>query len=266
MGIEVCAYRKHLKPGATGIISATLDPSTKIELHGVIVQVSRISVEMELSTGELPLSIKGAEVPAILALFSDNIHCACPVVIGKNSSGNTVFLRFTETAEVMLKRDYFRRDVLIPFYYELETEELQTVRDKWLESRLVSARPTFELMSHGEGSKVLNWKGRDVILPYKINLSGGGIRFASPEEIAPGSHITAHIFIEKPSPYCISAIVEISRSDTFHMTIENRAFYNWAKLRLKTEPVFLTAGKFVTIDEKERKVITNYLQTVEEPD
>ena len=266
MEIEVCAYRKHLKPGATGIISATLDPSTKIDLHGIIVQVTRIAAEIELTTGEVPASIKGVEVPAVLSLFSDNIHCACPVIIGRNSSGNTVFLRFTETAEVMLKRDYFRRDVLIPFYYEEETEDLQTIRDKWLEARLASARPTFELMSHGEGSKVLNWKGRDAILPYKVNLSGGGVRFASAEEIAQGSLITAHIFIEKPSPYCISAIVEISRSETFHMTIENRAFYNWAKLRLKSEPIFLTAGKFITIDEKERKVITNYLQTVEETD
>jgi hypothetical protein len=35
-------------------------------------------------------------------------------------------------------------------------------------------------------------------------------------------------------------------------------------MRLKSEPIFLTAGKFITIDEKERKVITNYLQTIEE--
>ncbi|BCS52313.1 hypothetical protein [Geobacter sp. SVR] len=264
MAIEISSYRKHLKPGATGIISATLDPTTKIDLHGVVVQVTRIAAELELTSGEVPASIKGAEVPAVLLLFTDSIQCACPVIIGKNSSGNTVFLRFTEIAEVMLKRDYFRRDVLIPFYYDEEGEDLETVRDKWLEARLVPTRPVFELMSHGEGSKVLNWKGQDVLLPQKINLSGGGLRFASTKELAPGSLITAHMFIEKPSPYCISAIVEISRSEIFHMTIENRAFYNWAKLRLKSEPIFLTAGKFITIDEKERKVITNYLKTVEE--
>lgn len=264
MPIQSQNYLKYLQPGATGIISANVDPTLRIDLHGVIVQVNKIAAEMEIVSGEFPIRAKGVELPAKLTVFSGHMHYTCPVIIGRNSSGNTLFIRFSEEAGVKLNRDYFRRDVFIPFVYEETGETLEEAGNTWLQERLTPVRPRFEIASHGEGRKVLNWKGHEVILPHKINLSGGGLRFASAGEISANKLLYTHLFLEKPSPQAISAVVEVCRSELFYLTVENREFYNWAKVRLKSEYMYLTACKFVVIDEKERSLIGKYLIAYEE--
>jgi len=255
---------KYLQPGATGIISVTLDPTYTTNLHGIVVQVNKIAAEFEIVSGEFPVSAKGVELPAKFTVFTQKMHYTCPVIIGKNSSGKTLFIRFDEEAEVKLNRDYFRRDVLIPFLYTETDESLEAAGNRWLTERLTTSRPQFEFATHGEGNKVLNWRGHEVILPHKINLSGGGVRFATDKEIPRGRLLYVNLFPGKPNPQEICAVVEVARSEMFYMTMENREFYNWAKLRLKSDTLYLTAGKFVMIDEKERALLSKYLMSYEE--
>lgn len=255
---------KYLQPGATGIISVTFDPTCSVTLHGIVVQVTSIAAEFEIVSGELPVTAKGVELPAKFTVFTQKMHYTCPVIIGKNSSGQTLFIRFDAEADVKLNRDYFRRDVLIPFLYNETDESLEQARNHWLTERLTTARPQFEFATHGEGNKVLNWRGHEVILPCKVNLSGGGVRFASSKEIPRGRLLYVYLFPGKPNPQEVCAVVEVARSEMFYMTMENREFYNWAKLRLKSDTLYLTAGKFVSIDEKDRSLLSKYLMSYEE--
>jgi len=81
------------------------------------VQMHDASVEVVLVSDELPAEMHGKEIAATLSVITGHLICDAPVIIGKNSFEQTLFLRFNGEALVRIKRNYIRTDVLIPFIY-----------------------------------------------------------------------------------------------------------------------------------------------------
>jgi len=55
----------------------------------------------------------------------------------------------------------------------------------------------------------------------------------------------------------------VTRSKPFEQTPEDRAFYNWAKLRLKSQTISITAGQYEYIDDDDRQFVINYIKEMQ---
>lgn len=254
-------YEKFFRIGEMAVVIMSLDGGVINEVYGAIAQLSDVGAEMVLASYSLPKAQKGKEISATLTAITGHLRCECPVMIGRNSFDKTLILRFTGNAVVKLQRQHLRCDVLIPFLYSEEGKDINETEKKWKVLRSDPKRATFRPVPYGESFMAAQWQGKGDILPSRINLGGGGVRFTTSDEIRNGSTLSVQVFIEAPQPRVIHGVMEVTRSELFHLTHEDKAFYNYAKIRLKSQTICITAGRYIMIDEGDREVVMEYIRS-----
>ncbi|HEX9079337.1 MAG TPA: hypothetical protein VF795_07100 [Desulfuromonadaceae bacterium] len=262
MDLKSREYGKYFRIGEMATLRIDDDAGNFLELMCIIVQVSDVACELAVMYDELPGSLLGTEAAATLSAMVGYLHCACPVVIGKNSFEQTIFARFAGEAAIRIQRNYIRQDVLIPFLYE-------PVKGFERAKELVQARRedprlrTFTREAHGESFKVVGWQGEDEVVPVKINLGGGGVRFATVDPFPRNTFLALQIFLDWPEPRVIHAVFKVIRSKPFEQTPEDRPFYNWAKIRLKSRTISITAGSYDYVEDGDRQLLIEYIQEMQ---
>ncbi|HEY4744421.1 MAG TPA: hypothetical protein VIH45_07160 [Desulfuromonadaceae bacterium] len=262
MDFKTREYAKYFRIGEIATLMVEADPGAYLDLMCVMVQVSDVACELAVMHDELPADLLGTEVPATLSALVGYLHCECPVVIGKNSFEQTVFVRFAGEADIRIKRDYIRQDVLMPFLYE-PVQGFEAAKELVQARRSKPRDCTFGRESYGESFKVRAWQGEDDLLPVRINLGGGGVRFTTVDPFQRNAFLALQIFLEWPEPKVVHAVLKVTRSKPFEQTPEDRFFYNWAKIRLKSQAISITAGSYEYIEDDDRQLIVDYIQQMQ---
>src|SRR6185369_5523425 len=95
------------------------------------------------------------------------------------------------------------------------------------------------------------------------NLGGGGVRFATVDPFQRNSFLALQLFLDWPEPRVIHAVLKVIRSKSFEQTPEDRPFYNWAKIRLKSKSISITAGSYEYIEDEDRQFLVDYIQEMQ---
>lgn len=263
MELTTSNYADYIRLGEMGTIRIDEEGGGFHEFLCIIVQIFNGSAELVLVSDELPSEMMGKDVAAKLTVISGHLQCNVPVFIGKNSFEQTLFVRFNGEATVKIKRNYVRTDVLIPFVYTEHGKNIVKATREVQESRNSESRSTFIPAPYGESYKVVDWPGKGELLPVRVNLGGGGIRFASVEPFQRGWCLGIQMFLDWPEPRVIHAALLVTRSKPFEQTPEDRAFYNWSKLRLKSQTISITAGQYEYIDDDDRQFVMDYIKEMQ---
>lgn len=263
MELTTHEYGSYLRVGEMGTLRIEEEGGCFHEFLCIVVQLFNGSAELVLVSGELPAELIGKESAAALTVISGHLQCNAAVVIGKNSFEQTLFVRFDGLLTVCIKRNYIRCDVLIPFVYvehgkniEKATREVKVLRDK-------PDNQSFEPVPYGESYKVAEWQQQGELLPMRVNLGGGGVRFATVEPFQRGTALGLQFFLNWPEPRVIHAVLQVTRSKHFEQTQEDRAFYTWSKIRLKSQTLSITAGQYEYIDEDDRQFVIEYIKEMQ---
>lgn len=255
-------YVKYFRVGEMATLKIEDSSGVYLELNSIIAQVSDFSCELVIMYDQLPASSIGQEVPAILSAMVGYLHCECPVMIGRNSFEQTVFARFAGEATIRIKRNYIRQDVLIPFLYE-EVRGIENARELVADRRAAPRFVNFTPQPYGESFKVAAWQGKDDLLPNRINLGGGGVRFASVDPFQRNTSLALQMFLEWPQPRVLHAVLQVTRSKPFEQTPEDRTFHNWARIRLKSRTISITAGSYGYIEDEDRQFLVDYIKEIQ---
>jgi len=255
-------YVKYFRVGEMATLKIEEASGVYLELTCIIAQVSDVASELAIMFDELPATSIGAEIPATLSAMVGYLHCECPVIIGKNSFEQTAFARFAGEAEIRIKRNYIRQDVLIPFLYE-PVKRFEMAKELILSRRSDPLLNTFTREPYGESFKAVAWRGKDDLVPVRINLGGGGVRFASVDPFQRNTFLALQIFLDWPEPRVVHAVLKVIRSKPFEQTPEDRPFYNWAKIRLKSQTISITAGSYDYIEDEDRQFLIDYIQEMQ---
>jgi hypothetical protein len=262
MDIKSVEYHKYFRIGEIATLKIEEDSGVYQEFNCIIAQVSEVSCELGIMYDELSEDIIGREQPAVIMAMVGYLHCECPVIIGKNSFEQMVFARFSGEATILIKRNYIRQDVLIPFIYT-QVRGFETAKELVQERRSNPRLVNFTDETHGESFKVVSWQGNEDVLPVRINLGGGGLRFTTIDPFPRNSYLVLQIFLNWPKPKVVHAVLKVIRSKPFEQTPEDRFFYNWAKLRLKSQTISITAGSYEFIEDEDREAIIDYIKEMQ---
>lgn len=255
-------YVKYFRVGEIATLKIEEESGLFQELLCIMVQVSDVACELAVMYDELPAERIGTEIPATLSAMVGYLQCECPVIIGKNSFEQTAFARFAGEATIRIKRNYIRQDVLIPFLYE-EATGFEKAKEIVAGRRADPRCAVFTPEAYGESFKVVSFQGHEALLPVRINLGGGGVRFATVEPFRRNTFLTLQIFLEWPEPRVIHAVLKVIRSKPFEQTPEDRFFYNWAKIRLKSQTISITAGSYEYIEDEDRQFVIDYIKEMQ---
>jgi|GEM_PF-3479674 len=262
MNLQSRDFVKYYRVGELATLKIEEEDGVYLELSCVVAQVSEVATELVVMHDELPADLIGTEVSATLTAIIGYLHAECRVVIGKNSFEQTVFARFAGEATVKIMRNFIRQDVLIPMLYEPvvsfhAAEELVRKRQSDPLARTFTREP------YGEGFKAVRWQGQDDLLPLKINLGGGGLRFATVDPFQRNCALALQLFLDWPERRVVHAVLKVTRSKPFEQTLEDRPFYNWAKLRLKSSVISITAGSYEFISDEDRQAVLDFIKEMQ---
>lgn len=255
-------YVKYFRVGELATLKIEEESGTYLEFVCIIAQVSEVASELAIMYDELPADLIGREVPATISAMVGYLQCECPVVIGRNSFEQTAFARFAGEAVVRIKRNYIRQDVLIPFLYE-EVGGFEKAKEMVSGRRADPRFAAFTPEGYGESFKAVAFQGHDALVPVRINLGGGGVRFATVEPFRRNAFLALQIFLEWPEPKVVHAVLRVIRSKPFEQTPEDRFFYNWAKIRLKSQTLSITAGSYEYIEDEDRQAVIDYIKEMQ---
>lgn len=262
MDLKSVEYHKYFRIGEIATLKIEEDSGVYEEFNCVIAQVSDVSCELGIMYDELSENLIGKEKPAVIIAMVGYLHCECPVIIGKNSFEQVVFARFSGEATIQIKRNYIRHDVLIPFLYS-HARGFETARELVQERRSKPGLVNFNDEPYGESYKVVSWQGNEDVLPVRLNLGGGGVRFTTVDPFPRNSFLALQIFLNWPQPKVVHAVLKVIRSKPFEQTPEDRFFYNWAKLRLKSQTISITAGSYEFIEDEDREAVIDYIKEMQ---
>lgn len=252
-------YVKYFRIGEMATLKIEEESGNYLELSCIIAQVSDVSSELAIMYDEIPATLLGTEIPATLSAMVGYLHCECPVIIGKNSFEQTAFARFAGEADIKIKRNYIRQDVVIPFLYEA-VKGFEAAKELVQSRRSDPRSCAFTCEPYGESFQAKAWQGTDDLIPLRVNLGGGGVRFTTVDPFPRNTFLALQIFLDRPEPRVIHAVLKVIRSKPFEQTPEDRFFYNWAKIRLKSQTISITAGSYEYIEDEDRQLLIDYIQ------
>jgi c-di-GMP-binding flagellar brake protein YcgR len=102
------------------------------------------------------------------------------------------------------------------------------------------------LFTESNGYRIVNRHERDGIPRQPVNLSGGGMRTRIFEFVNPGTRLSANLVLPVSEPHVIHVAAEVVRC--------SEILLSWDKFSS-----YLTAMKFICIDEKDREKIINFI-------
>ncbi len=174
--------------------------------------------------------------------------CRCNAILTQKIVGRRIYLRLSGPVIEKQNREYYRLDVAIPLCYRVpEKQLLPAIQAEWAATReAMEEIPSPQLRPGPEGFRVVKWNGRGEIPPQRVNLSGGGLRFKTTENIEPGTLVAIDIFLPLVPPRVIHVVAEALRS---HEILLGRG----------RGESFNTAFRFHLINEKDRETIIAFI-------
>jgi N-terminal PilZ-like domain PilZN1/PilZ domain len=245
------AYPRFFKEGRQAKIGIKLADSKFLDVSGLVRSVEGDRLTLEL-VGNEPAGDLTAEPGAdvLVSLFTDWSLCRCNAVLVQKICGRRIFLRLTGPVVEKQTREHFRLDVTIPLSYTIPEKQLLTdVHAEWAANRelLQEAAPPL-MVTCPEGFKVAGWEGQDEIAPLRVNLSGGGLKFKTPEYLNQDSLVAINLFLPLRPPRVIPVVAETLRCSEI---VLGRGKGN----------CYMTALRFRFINEKDRETIIAFIFT-----
>lgn len=243
-------YTRYFKEDAQTKIGVKLADNKLLDVSGVVRVIKGDLVTLELVGAESPderIAEPGSDV--FVTVWTGWSLCRCNAKLTQKIYGRRVFLRLTGPVSEKQTREFFRFDVSIPLTFSIpETQMISAIREEWDATRELRKEIAAPLMaSCPDGFKVVRWNGRGEIAPHQINLSGGGLRFRSPEHVTPGTLIIVDLFLPLAPPKVIHTVVETLRCTEIMLG------------RTTKGSNYITAARFHHISEKGRETIIAYI-------
>jgi hypothetical protein len=248
MAKKKVVYGNYYKVGQPVKVGVQLSSAGLRETNGEItsLQDDRVTVEI---LGEMPSVLSGKKGASgfFVSGWSGWGFFRCDAVLDGAVSSKELAFRLVGDVEEKQRREYFRLDILLPV--RLEVPAIQSpvaIKERWNSSRgLLANSPPPKMIPAGNAYRVELPDGGD-IPPQSVNLSGGGLRLRMSSFIPLGDRVHVDLFLPIAPPRVITVVAEVLRC-------------NELTLRLEKDPVFITAMRFIHIDEKDREVIIAYL-------
>jgi len=241
-------YGNYYKIGQPVKVGIQLSGAGSRESNGEITSLQDDRVIIEI-LGEMPSVLSGKKGASgfFVSGWSGWGFFRCDAVLDGVVSPKELALRLVGDVEEKQRREYFRLDVFLPVRFEVPpTQSPVALKERWNTSRGMSVNsPPPKMIPSGKAYRVLLPDGGD-IPSQAVNLSGGGLRLRMPAAVPLGNRVQVDIFLPIAPPRIISAVAEVLRC-------------NEVTLRLEKNPVFITAMKFIHIDEKDREAIIAFL-------
>lgn len=246
---ENSLYSNQFSPDQQVNVTLRLKNKKLFESNAVVTAIEKDLLSMELIGSGLPADTEiEAGVEVNITFWTGWAHYRCSGTLENRGDGKHLCTRlFGEIIEEQ-RRDYFRLDLFVPVAYEIPSDQrLTAVEVQWAAAReRLLFLPTPQMEPSGDGFKVVNWDGKEDLLPMSINLSGGGIRFKVSELLEAGTLLNIDLFLPLDPSRVIRVVAEVLRC-------------NEIKLRWEKGTQYMAAMRFHRINEKERETIISYI-------
>jgi hypothetical protein len=243
-------YESHFKIDQQVTVVVRQRNKKFLESNAVVVSIDKNHLCVEMLGAGLPADVElepGAE--AHITFWTGWAHYRCNGILEGVGPGKQFRAKLFGEIIEQQRRDYFRLDMALPTTYQVLSQHASNVDMDWtVERERLLSIPAPEMETAGDGYKVLSWNGKGEILPREINLSGGGIRFKTPELWETGTLVAIDLFLPLAPCRVIHTIAEVLRS-------------NEITLRLEKGTQYMTAMRFIHINEKDRETIISFIFT-----
>jgi hypothetical protein len=185
-------------------------------------------------------------VNVVLSNWNRGALYGCAATVEKISNDSLFSIKLNGPVKELQRREFFRLDVSLPVIYEILDSSNHEELGSLLACDGMKACKQPQLVRTEDGFKVLDWIGGNDVLPTRMNLSGGGVRFKVPELIEPGKTLKLTIFLPLVKPRVICAVAEVLRCQEISLSWERGISYSLSM-------------KFLHLNEKDQEEIIMYL-------
>ncbi len=218
-----------------------------LEINGEITGFSNNRARVEIIGSNLQSTFSAHGKELYISGWSGWGFYICCAVLEGLVGDREIDIRLSGRVDEYQRREYFRWDVNIPVLLSVpERQQQSEIKSLWIADRNSLRATTPDMRRAGGGYMVASWRGGDDILPLNVNLSGGGIRFRTGNYIAPDTKVRVDIFLPVAPTRVIATVAEVLRCSEI-------------SLRVEKDSLFITAMRFIHIDEKDRETIISYL-------
>lgn len=220
-----------------------------IEVDGLVrfIEGDRITLELVgAETIEETAVDPGADV--CVTTWADWALCRFSALLTHKIYGRRVFIQLIGPVIKKQAREYFRLDVSIPLCYTIpEKQHHPNVLEEWTATReFMLGLPGPVMQPCSEGFKLVRWNNQGGVMPQAINLSGGGMRFKTPEYVQPETLVAVSLFLPLVQPLVIHVVAETLRSNEIMLGRGRGAS-------------FINAMRFHLINDKDRETIIAFI-------
>jgi hypothetical protein len=242
-------YEEFFKIGRPVKVGIHLDENILLEDHAAIMSLEGNRMKLEL-WGEGLAEKGGAKAGTDVTIVSDSGHSIyrCSASLEAETSGRIVTLALSGGIREKQLREYFRFDMSLPIVYTIpDNQTLISVKSEWQMNKIRHQEQPSPIMErHEDGFKVIKWNDLENLLPERVNLSGGGLRFRMPEFTEPGTLMHVNLFLPLVVPRVISVVTEVLRCNEMMLFWTRGNFYS-------------AAMRFYCIEEKDRETIISHI-------
>lgn len=246
-------------------------PNAEVFSDGAIIhEIEEDLVSLQLSRDQLPVRVS-LHVGQILELRggSDGNSYSCRAIIVHEGYAKELLLRLIGEIVSDELREFYRIDAFLPIKYYLSHEQNPEILGKEWEKRR-EERFTRDLARKQrrwdsefvDGSGELPHErlqpepdaaehdsGWDTIIPLAANISGGGLRIMTHQDLCYGEYVLVEILVPSPRRI-IDTVVRVVFASRVQAVDSDEAAFN-------------TGLQFVYIDERDRDAILNHISSVQ---
>ncbi len=242
-------YELYFKDGQQVKIGVRLSATLLRESNGELTAFSGNRARVEILGGDEPkalLSLKPGSRVSLSGWSGWGFYC-CDATLVTIVSPKEFDLRLEGAVEEIQRREYFRLDVSLPVQIAVPTQQtIASLSEQWEKKKARNQAEPPPRIFTSAGSYRAVTSTREEISSEDVNLSGGGIRLRMKSAVSIGTRIHVDLFLPMAPPRIISTVAEILRS-------------NEITLRVEKTPVYITAMKFILLEETDREAIISYL-------
>ena len=210
-------------------------------------------LELRLSRDRLPTGVSlplGSTLE--LKIVRDGTMYACRVLVVGEPERELLSVRLVGDVIISDLREYFRIDAYLPVRYVIpDTTDIDTLTRQWASrcDRVAASKDQSALFFSGNlPSTDTNGSIKPWAQPHPIaaNISGGGIKIIIPDPLPQGAMLFVELFLPVAVPHIVETVGKVIQSERL-LTPDDAS------------PAYQTAITFLTIDERDRDAIINYI-------
>ena len=242
-------YKKYFTNVQQVKVGIKLTDNKFLEVGGLVrfIEGDRLTLEL-LGTEPVEETAVAPGADVFITAWTGWSMFRCSAVLTQKIYSRRIFLRLTGPVIEKQTREYFRLDVSIPLCFVIPEKQLLTdIHEEWTTTRkLLSGLPCPVLQPCPDGFKLVRWNDQGVVMPQMVNLSGGGMRFKTPENVKPGTLVAINLFLPLVPPRVIHAVAETLRCNEIMLGREQGKNY-------------ITAMRFHFITDNDRETIIAFI-------